>query len=222
MAACVKVGEALEAANFFTKREELDFHFPRTFHRKYALGDKLVEGAYGDVYSAVPRLQERRWRELQLDLAVKVVAKSRIVSRHDYAAVKQEGRIMGLLEGGGVTLNVVHFIRAYEDNVNVYLIMERCVRGDASSRVFRENKLHVSANPKQEERAKLYMNEILHVVWQWHFPLESGQLLDERLLHEELDLDSPPWTGISIGANDLVKKLMERDVAKRLTADQAL
>ncbi|GMF18107.1 unnamed protein product [Phytophthora lilii] len=291
---------ALEAASFFTKPEELEFNLPRNFHAKYKLGDKLGEGAFGEVYCALPTQQETRGSELQLDLAVKIVPKSRVVSRKDYAALKQEGRMMVLLGG---TLNVVHFFGAYEDDTSVYLVMERCVGGDASARLSGEKELDLIANPKQEERAKMYMRDILHVVWQCHllrilhrdlklenflfadvnddsplkltdfggaafldeaeflhevhgtplytapevlkhkyaypsdlwscgvilyrllsgrFPFEFGALLDERILHEEIDLESPPWTGISDEAKDLVRQLLERDVSKRLTAEQAL
>ncbi|EEY63061.1 calcium-dependent protein kinase, putative [Phytophthora infestans T30-4] len=291
---------ALEAASFFTKPEELEFNLPRNFHGKYTLGDKLGEGAFGQVYCVLPIKQEARGCELQLDLAVKIVPKSRVVSRKDYAALKQEGRMMVLLGG---TLNVVHFFGAYEDDTNVYLVMERCVGGDASSRLSGEKELDLTANPKQEERAKMYMRDILHVVWQCHllrilhrdlklenflfadtkddsplkltdfggaafldegqflhdvhgtplytapevlkhkyafpsdlwscgvilyrllsgrFPFESGPLLDERIQHEEIDLESPPWTGISDEAKELVSQLLERDVTKRLTAEQAL
>ncbi|KAG3069068.1 hypothetical protein PC122_g16687 [Phytophthora cactorum] len=143
---------ALEAASFFTKPDELEFNLPRNFHAKYALGDKLGEGAFGAVYCALPMQQEARGGDLQLDLAVKIVPKSRVVSRKDYAALKQEGRMMVLLGG---TLNVVHFFGAYEDDTNVYLVMERCVGGDASERLSGEKDLDLTANPKQEERAKI-------------------------------------------------------------------
>ncbi|KAG2973884.1 hypothetical protein PC118_g14860 [Phytophthora cactorum] len=199
---------ALEAASFFTKPDELEFNLPRNFHAKYALGDKLGEGAFGAVYCALPMQQEARGGDLQLDLAVKIVPKSRVVSRKDYAALKQEGRMMVLLGG---TLNVVHFFGAYEDDTNVYLVMERCVGGDASERLSGEKDLDLTANPKQEERAKI-----------GRFPFESGPLLDERIQHEEIDLASSPWTGISDEAKALVNQLLERDVSKRLTAEQAL
>lgn len=286
---------ALEAVNLFTKPDKVDFHLPRTFHAKYKVGDKLGEGAFGEVYCALPLQQETRGCELQLDLAVKIVPKSRVVSRKDYAALEQEGRMMELLGG---TLNVVHFFGAYEDDVNVYFVMERCVGGDVAARVSEVKELKW-----QEEQAKRYMRDILHVVWQCHllriihrdlklenflfadgkdgsplkltdfggaafleteeylhdvhgtpmytapevlkhkyafpsdlwscgvilyrllsgrFPFESGPLLDECIKYEKIDLETAPWTGISDEAKDLVRHLLERDVAKRYTPKQAL
>ncbi|KAG7383045.1 hypothetical protein PHYBOEH_010097 [Phytophthora boehmeriae] len=292
---------ALEAASFFTKPEELEFGLPRNFHAKYELKEKLGEGAFGEVYCVLPLQTEARSSELVLDLAVKVIPKARVVSRKDYAALKQEGRMMVLLGG---TLNVVHFFGGYEDDANVYLVMERCVGGDAGVRLADEEALNLTeGNPKHEALVKIYMRDILHVVWQCHllkilhrdlkldnflfadskddsplkltdfggaafvedgeylhevhgtplytapevlkhkysypsdlwscgvilyrllsgrFPFESGALLDERILHEEIDLECAPWSGISDDAKDLVRQLLERDISRRLTAEQAL
>ncbi|CAH0478904.1 unnamed protein product [Peronospora belbahrii] len=293
-------GIVLEVASFLTKPEKLDFHLPRDFHAKYKLGDKLGEGAFGIVYCALPRHSELRSSDLQLDLAVKVVSKARIGTCYDYAALKQEARMMELLGG---TLNVVHFFGAYEDDASVYFVMERCVGGDAATRLSRVKELDLSANLTHEEQAKTYMRDILHVVWQCHllrilhrdvklenflfadtkddsplkltdfggaafldqgeflndvhgtplytapevlqhkysfpsdvwscgvilywllsgrYPFEAGGLLDERIMHEEVDLETPPWTSISDEAKDLVHQMLVRDVSERLTAEQAL
>ncbi|CAI5737706.1 unnamed protein product [Hyaloperonospora brassicae] len=291
----------LETASLLTRPEELEFYLPRQFHAKYSLGDKLGEGTFGTVYGAVPRQQELQTEELLLDFAVKVVSKSRLASRDDYAALKRETHMMQLLGG---TLDVVHFFGAYEDDGYVYLVMERCVGGDLSARLDGEKGHDRAAGlDEQEEQAKMYMREILYVVRQchalhivhrdlklenfvfadatadsplkltdfggaafleagtflndvhgtplytapevlkrkyafpsdlWscgvilyrllsgHFPFASGPLLDERILHEAIDLESLPWTGISHEAKDLVQRLLERNVSKRLTAEQAL
>ncbi|OQR97798.1 calcium-dependent protein kinase [Achlya hypogyna] len=53
------------------------------------------------------------------------------------------------------------------------------------------------------------------------FPFE-GELINERILHEAVDVESGAWANISPEAKDLILKLLERDVTKRLTAEEAL
>jgi calcium-dependent protein kinase len=281
---------ALETASFFTTPQEIDFHLPRDFAAKYELAELLGEGAFGRVHRVVPHMDSHT----ALDLAVKIIPKIRVVNLADYQALQQEGRMMVLLGG---TLNVVHFFGAYEDDDNVYLVMEHCVGGDAFARL--------TGASSSESQAASYMADILHVVHQCHllrilhgdlklenflfadtsdnsplkltdfggasflgedevlhdvrgtplytapevlskskhgyaFPSDmwscgvilyrllagrfpfDGELLDERILLEELDLTSPPWPRISSQAKDLVAKLLTRDVGARLTAQQAL
>lgn len=313
---------ALEAAAFFTQPRELDFRLPRDFHDRFALGDKLGEGAFGQVFRVLPLLPpvlDGELAHVPLDLAVKVVPKARVVSLRDFQALQQEARMMILLGG---TLNVVHFFGAFEDDESVYLVMEHCVGGDAAARLTPDvSEVAASAASaasaaaldvsEREKRVRMYMADILHVVWQCHllrivhgdlklenflfaderddsplkltdfggaafvpavaddgnakekllhevrgtplytapevlrrsysfpsdlwscgvimyrllsgrFPFESGPLLDERILHEQIDFESPPWTDISEEAKDLTRRLLERDVTHRLTAEQAL
>lgn len=302
---------ALEAAAFLTRPQELDFALPRDFHARFALGDELGEGAFGRVFRVLPLLPIADVHKAeQLDLAVKVVPKARVMGLADFRALQQEARMMILLGG---TLNVVHFFGAFEDDDSVYLVMEHCVGGDAAERLTPAKKPGEGPGDimrdvvEREQRARLYMADVLHVVWQCHlmrivhsdlklenflfaderddsplkltdfggaafvpedpagekmlhevrgtplytapevlkrsysfpsdlwscgvimyrllsgrFPFESGELLDERILHEEIDFESPPWSEISESAKDLNRRLLDRDPTRRLTAEQAL
>ncbi|KAH9616728.1 hypothetical protein KSS87_014850, partial [Heliosperma pusillum] len=49
---------------------------------------------------------------------------------------------------------------------------------------------------------------------------ESG--IFRQILHGKLDFDSEPWPSISDSAKDLIRKMLERDPKKRLTAYEAL
>ncbi|DAZ95464.1 TPA: hypothetical protein N0F65_002149 [Lagenidium giganteum] len=62
---------------------------------------------------------------------------------------------------------------------------------------------------------------ILYRLLTGRFPFQ-GELLDERIRYEEIDFESEPWPRVTKEAKDLVRRLLERDVDKRLTAEQAL
>jgi len=51
-------------------------------------------------------------------------------------------------------------------------------------------------------------------------PTTKGVLAS--ILYSRLDLESPPWDRVSVAAKHLVRSLLERDVRKRLTVEDAL
>jgi len=51
---------------------------------------------------------------------------------------------------------------------------------------------------------------------------ESEQGIFEQVLKGDLDFSSDPWPSISESAKDLVRKMLNRDPRKRLTAHEAL
>jgi calcium-dependent protein kinase len=54
------------------------------------------------------------------------------------------------------------------------------------------------------------------------FRAESEQGIFEQVLKGELDFTTDPWPSISESAKDLVRKMLNRDPKKRLTAHEAL
>ncbi|CAA6653747.1 unnamed protein product [Spirodela intermedia] len=54
------------------------------------------------------------------------------------------------------------------------------------------------------------------------FWAETEQGIFEQVLKGSLDFDSDPWPSISDGAKDLVRRMLVRDVSKRLTAYEVL
>lgn len=170
---------ALGTAAFFSSPSDVEFYLPRTFASKYTLAELLGEGAFGRVHRVVPVGP----RSDNLDLAVKIIPKERVVNARDYTALQQEGKMMMLLGG---TLNVVHFFGAYEDDENVYLVMEHCVGGDVAERLQRD--LH----PRKESLVAMYMIDILHVVWQCHLlGILHGDLKLENFLFADSRDESP-------------------------------
>jgi calcium-dependent protein kinase len=52
--------------------------------------------------------------------------------------------------------------------------------------------------------------------------VETEQGIFEQVLKGEVDFSSDPWSSISESAKDLVRKMLNRDPRKRLTAHEAL
>nr|CCA22008.1 calciumdependent protein kinase putative [Albugo laibachii Nc14] len=168
---------AANVATFFTEPNETDLHFPRNFHEYYQLDVLLGEGAYGSVFRVIPKLHKKRDSvDFELDLAVKIIPKKRIVHFKDYITLHQEVHMMALLSG---TLNVVHLFGAYEDNDAVYLVLEHCLGGDVAS-VLKQSDA-VGCTLPSEVQIATFMTDIFHVVWQCH-------LLE--ILHGDLKLDN--------------------------------
>lgn len=53
-------------------------------------------------------------------------------------------------------------------------------------------------------------------------PPETEAGIFREILKGRLDLDSDPWPCISESAKDLIKKMLERDPKKRLSAHEVL
>lgn len=168
---------ATNVATYFTESNEIDLHFPRDFHEHYQLDVVLGEGAFGSVFRVIPKLSQKSvFADLELDLAVKIIPKKRIIHFKDYVTLHQEVHMMALLSG---TLNVVHLFGAYEDNNAVYLVLEHCLGGDVASVLKRSDA--DGCNLPTEAQIATFMSDILHVVWQCH-------LLE--ILHGDLKLDN--------------------------------
>lgn len=54
------------------------------------------------------------------------------------------------------------------------------------------------------------------------FNLETEKGILEEILKGQVDLQTSPWPSISIGAKDLIKKMLTVDPKKRITAAEAL
>ncbi|XP_044461344.1 calcium-dependent protein kinase 1-like [Mangifera indica] len=54
------------------------------------------------------------------------------------------------------------------------------------------------------------------------FWAETEEGIFEQVLHGDLDFDSDPWPSISESAKDLVRKMLDRDPRRRLTAHEVL
>ncbi|CAJ1915460.1 unnamed protein product [Sphenostylis stenocarpa] len=268
------------------------FGFSNHFHAHYELGPEVGRGHFGYTCSAKGRKGTFKGH----DVAVKVIPKSKMTTAIAIEDVRREVKILRALTGHK---NLVQFYEAYEDNDNVYIVMELCKGGELLDKILSRGGKY------SEEDARIVMLQILSVVAFCHlqgvvhrdlkpenflyiskeenstlkvidFGLSDYVKPDERLndivgsayyvapevLHRsygtEADMwsigviayillcgsrpfwartesgifravlkadpsfDEAPWPSLSADAIDFVKRLLNKDYRKRLTAAQAL
>ncbi|CAI9779547.1 unnamed protein product [Fraxinus pennsylvanica] len=269
-----------------------NFCFSNNFTTLYEIREEVGRGHFGYTCSAKGNKGSLKGQ----DVAVKVIPKSKMTTAIAIEDVRREVKILRALTGHK---NLVQFYDAYEDEDNVYIVMELCKGGELLDRILSRGGKY------SEEDAKAVMVQILSVVAYCHlqgvvhrdlkpenflftlkdenspikaidFGLSDYVKPDERLndivgsayyvapevLHRsygtEADMwsigviayillcgsrpfwartesgifravlkadpsfDEAPWPSLSSGAVDFVKRLLNKDYRKRLTAAQAL
>ncbi|XP_020108493.1 calcium/calmodulin-dependent serine/threonine-protein kinase 1-like isoform X1 [Ananas comosus] len=269
-----------------------NFGFSKHFFSKYDLGEEVGRGHFGYTCSARAKKGELKGEEV----AVKVIPKAKMTTAISIEDVRREVRILSSLSGHK---NLVQFHDAYEDEDNVYIIMELCTGGELLDRILSRGGKY------SEEDAKAVMVQILSIVSFCHlqgvvhrdlkpenflfsskddnstlkvidFGLSDFVKPDERLndivgsayyvapevlhrsygteadmwsigvivyillcgsrpfwartesgifravLKAEPSFDEPPWPSLSAEAKDFVRRLLNKDYRKRMTASQAL
>ncbi|KAG5051994.1 hypothetical protein JHK87_004192 [Glycine soja] len=268
------------------------FGFAKQFSAHYELSDEVGRGHFGYTCSA----KGKKGAFKGVDVAVKVIPKAKMTTAIAIEDVRREVKILRALTGHK---NLVQFYEAYEDDANVYIVMELCKGGELLDRILSRGGKY------SEEDARVVMIQILSVVAFCHlqgvvhrdlkpenflftskddnsslkaidFGLSDYVKPDERLndivgsayyvapevLHRsygtEADMwsigviayillcgsrpfwartesgifravlkadpsfDEAPWPSLSVDAKDFVKRLLNKDYRKRLTAAQAL
>lgn len=269
-----------------------NFGYSKQILQHYELGEEVGRGHFGYTCSAKAKKGSLKGQ----DVAVKVIPKSKMTTAIAIEDVRREVKILRALTGHK---NLVQFYDAYEDEDNVYVVMELCKGGELLDRILSRGGKY------SEEDAKAVMVQILSVVAYCHlqgvvhrdlkpenflyvskdehcqlkaidFGLSDYVKPDERLndivgsayyvapevLHRsygtEADMwsigviayillcgsrpfwartesgifravlkadpsfDETPWPSLSSDAVDFVKRLLNKDYRKRLTAAQAL
>ncbi|MED6160361.1 CDPK- kinase 5 [Stylosanthes scabra] len=268
------------------------FGFSKNFKNKYEVGSEVGRGHFGYTCSAKFKKGELKGHQV----AVKVIPKAKMTTAIAIEDVRREVKILRALTGHK---NLVKFYDAYEDQDNVYIVMELCEGGELLDRILSRGGKYT------EEDAKAVLVQILNVVAFCHlqgvvhrdlkpenflfaskdenselkaidFGLSDFVKPDERLndivgsayyvapevLHRaystEADIwsigviayillcgsrpfwartesgifravlkadpsfEEPPWPSLSDDAKDFVKRLLNKDPRKRMTAAQAL
>ncbi|XP_061968812.1 CDPK-related kinase 3-like isoform X3 [Populus nigra] len=211
------------------------FGYSKNFGAKYELGKEIGRGHFGHTCSA--RVKKGELKDEAV--AVKIISKAKMTTTISIEDVRREVKILKALSGHR---HLVKFYDAFEDANNVYIVMELCEGGELLDRILARGGRYT------EEDAKAIIVQILCVVAFCHlqgvvhrdlkpenFLFTSGsedadmKLIDFGLsdffrpvLRSDPNFEDLPWPSVTPEAKDFVKRLLNKDYRKRMTAVQAL
>ncbi|XP_042504832.1 CDPK-related kinase 1-like [Macadamia integrifolia] len=169
-----------------------NFEFSKQVSTKYELGEEVGRGHFGYTCSAKVKKGELKGQEV----AVKVIPKAKMTTAIAIEDVRREVKILRALTGHK---NLVQFYDAYEDDDNVYIVMELCKGGELLDRILSRGGKY------SEEDAKVIMIQILSVVSFCHLQgVVHRDLKPENFLFSMKD-DESPLKAIDFGLSDYVK-----------------
>lgn len=169
-----------------------NFGFSKQFVAHYEMGEEVGRGHFGYTSSAKAKKGSLKGQ----DVAVKVIAKSKMTTAIAIEDVRREVKILRALTGHK---NLVQFYEAYEDDDNVYIVMELCSGGELLDRIL------ARGGKYSEEDAKAVMVQILNVVAFCHLQgVVHRDLKPENFLFISKEENSP-LKAIDFGLSDYVK-----------------
>ncbi|KNA10693.1 hypothetical protein SOVF_141970 [Spinacia oleracea] len=169
-----------------------NFGFSKQFANHFELGDEVGRGHFG--YTCYGKGKKGSLKGL--DVAVKVIPKAKMTTAIAIEDVRREVKILRALTGHK---NLVQFYESYEDDDNVYVVMELCQGGELLDRI-------LSRGGKfSEEDAKAVMVQILSVTAYCHLQgVVHRDLKPENFLFTSKD-ENAPLKAIDFGLSDYVK-----------------
>uniref|UniRef100_A0A0D9VUB8 Protein kinase domain-containing protein n=1 Tax=Leersia perrieri TaxID=77586 RepID=A0A0D9VUB8_9ORYZ len=168
------------------------FGFSRHFAAKYELGREVGRGHFGYTCAAMCKKGELKGQ----DVAVKVIPKAKMTTAIAIEDVRREVRILSSLAGHS---NLVQFYDAFEDEENVYIVMELCKGGELLDRIL------ARGGKYSEGDAKVVIRQILSVASFCHLQgVVHRDLKPENFLFSSKDENSA-MKAIDFGLSDFVK-----------------
>uniref|UniRef100_A0A803KSE8 non-specific serine/threonine protein kinase n=1 Tax=Chenopodium quinoa TaxID=63459 RepID=A0A803KSE8_CHEQI len=168
------------------------FGFSKHFGDKYEVGEEVGRGHFG--YTRVATAKKGDLKGLQV--AVKIIPKAKMTTAIAIEDVRREVKILKGLAGHP---NLIKIYDAYEDNENVYIVMELCRGGELLDRILSRGGKYT------EEDAKAVLIQILNVVSFCHLQgVVHRDLKPENFLFTSKDEDSS-LKAIDFGLSDFVK-----------------
>ncbi|KAL7608029.1 hypothetical protein Lser_V15G12783 [Lactuca serriola] len=173
-------------------RLDKSFGFSKHFGNKYEIGEEVGRGHFGHTCKAKFKKGEFKGQEV----AVKIIPKSKMTTAIAIEDVRREVKILRALTGHN---NLVKFYDAYEDNDNVYVVMELCKGGELLDRILSRGGKYT------EDDAKVVLIQILNVVAFCHLQgVVHRDLKPENFLFTSKDENSQ-LKAIDFGLSDFVK-----------------
>ncbi|OEL36348.1 Calcium/calmodulin-dependent serine/threonine-protein kinase 1 [Dichanthelium oligosanthes] len=168
------------------------FGYSKHFAAKYDLGREVGRGHFGYTCAAKAKKGELKGQ----DVAVKVIPKAKMTTAIAIEDVRREVRILSSLTGHS---NLVQFFDAFEDEENVYVVMELCTGGELLDRIL------ARGGKYSEEDAKVVIHQILSVASFCHLQgVVHRDLKPENFLFMSKDENSALKV-IDFGLSDFVK-----------------
>uniref|UniRef100_A0A2P2MDY8 non-specific serine/threonine protein kinase n=3 Tax=Rhizophora mucronata TaxID=61149 RepID=A0A2P2MDY8_RHIMU len=168
------------------------FGYSKQFISHYELGEEVGRGHFGYTCSGKAKKGSLKGQ----DVAVKVIPKSKMTTAIAIEDVRREVKILQALTGHK---NLVQFYDAYEDEDNVYIVMELCKGGELLDRILSRGGKY------SEEDAKTVVVQILSVVAYCHLQgVVHRDLKPENFLFTSKEENSP-LKAIDFGLSDYVK-----------------
>ncbi|KAJ6294777.1 hypothetical protein OIU76_022789 [Salix suchowensis] len=168
------------------------FGYPNNLAAKYELGKELGRGHFGHTCWAKGKKGEVKGQPV----AVKIISKAKMTTALSIEDVRREVKILKALSGHS---NTIKFYDAFEDENNVYVVMELCEGGELLDRILSRGGRYT------EEDAKTIVVQILNVVAYCHLQgVVHRDLKPENFLFTSRDEDAPLRI-IDFGLSDFVR-----------------
>ncbi|KNA08410.1 hypothetical protein SOVF_162870 [Spinacia oleracea] len=168
------------------------FGFSKHFGDKYEVGEEVGRGHFGYTRVATAKKGDLKGQQV----AVKIIPKTKMTTAIAIEDVRREVKILKGLAGHG---NLIKIYDAYEDNDNVYIVMELCRGGELLDRILSRGGKY------SEDDAKAVLIQILNVVSFCHLQgVVHRDLKPENFLFMSKDEDSS-LKAIDFGLSDFVK-----------------
>ncbi|XP_030463735.1 CDPK-related kinase 1-like [Syzygium oleosum] len=169
-----------------------NFGFSKQFGAQYEMGEEIGRGHFGYTCSA----KAKKGSLKGLEVAVKVIPKSKMTTAIAIEDVRREVKILRALTGHK---NLIQFYDAYEDEDNIYIVMELCQGGELLDRILSRGGKY------SEEDAKAIMVQVLSAVAFCHLQgVVHRDLKPENFLFTTKD-ENAPLKAIDFGLSDYVK-----------------